>query len=183
RLGDYFWGFEMQEVVPDIVILGKPIANGHPMGAVVTTDEIAASFETGMEFFSSFGGNPVSCAIAHQVLNVLEEEELPQHAQQLGSYILNGFENLTKKYEWAGNARGQGLFLGLELVKDKVRKDPFTDLAAFVKNKLKEQNILIGTDGPFDNTLKIKPPMCFTQANADELLQAIDEALGSWIDA
>jgi ethanolamine-phosphate phospho-lyase len=180
RLGDNFWGFEMQQVVPDIVILGKPIANGHPMGAVVTTEDIAASFETGMEFFSSFGGNPVSCAIAHAVLDVLEEEQLPEHAQNIGSYILNGFEKLTEKYEWAGNARGQGLFLGLELVKDKVRKEPFTELAAFVKNKLKEQNILIGTDGPFDNTLKIKPPLCFSQANADELLQAIDQALSIW---
>ncbi len=180
RLGNYFWGFEMQEVIPDIVILGKPIANGHPMGAVVTTDEVAASFETGMEFFSSFGGNPVSCAIAQSVLTVLEEEKLPQHAQEVGTYLLRGLENLTETCHWAGNARGQGLFLGLELVKDKNRKEPFTELAAFVKNKLKNQNILIGTDGPFDNTLKIKPPLCFTIANADELLAAVEEALESW---
>ncbi|MCB1024689.1 MAG: aminotransferase class III-fold pyridoxal phosphate-dependent enzyme [Acidobacteria bacterium] len=177
RLGKYFWGFEMQDVVPDIVILGKPIGNGHPMAAVVTTDEIAASFETGMEFFSSFGGNPVSCAIGQAVLDVLEEEKLPGNAHEVGGYLLGRFRDLVEKYEFCGDARGEGLFLGLEFVEDKLSKRPHTKLAAFVQNKLREKGILAGTDGPFVNVLKVKPPLCFTKENADELAGSIDKIL------
>lgn len=175
RLGKYFWGFEMHEVVPDIVVLGKPMGNGHPIAAVVTTDEITTSFETGMEFFSSFGGNTVSCAIGQAVLDVLENENLPANAEAVGGHLLGLFKDLVEKYEACGDARGEGLFLGLELVKDKQSKSPNSELAAIVKNKLRERNILIGTDGPFDNVLKIKPPICFTKQNADELAGNIDE--------
>lgn len=177
RLGQYFWGFEMHEVVPDIVVLGKPMGNGHPIAAVVTTDEIAASFETGMEFFSSFGGNPVSCAIGQAVLDVLEDENLPANAEAVGGHLLGLFKDLVERYETCGDARGEGLFLGLELVKDQQSKSPNTELAAIVKNRLRDRNILIGTDGPFDNVLKIKPPICFTKENADELAGNIDEIL------
>lgn len=177
RLGQYFWGFEMHEVVPDIVIVGKPIGNGHPMAAVITTDEIAESFETGMEFFSSFGGNPVSCAIGQAVLDVLEEENLPNNAQEVGGYLLGLFKNLTKKYEVCGDARGEGLFLGLEFVEDKIGKKPNTKLASFLQNKLRDESILIGTDGPFVNVLKVKPPICFMREDADELVGKIDKIL------
>jgi ethanolamine-phosphate phospho-lyase len=179
RLGKHFWGFEMHEVMPDIVVIGKPMGNGHPLAAVVTTDEIAVSFETGMEFFSSFGGNPVSCAIGQAVLDVLQEENLPENADKIGGYLLGLFKDLTHKYEVCGDARGEGLFLGLELVTDNKNKAPNTKLAADVKNKLRERNILIGTDGPFDNVLKIKPPICFTKENADELAGNIDEILSN----
>jgi 4-aminobutyrate aminotransferase-like enzyme/Ser/Thr protein kinase RdoA (MazF antagonist) len=177
RLGKFFWGFEMHGVIPDIVVLGKPIGNGHPLGAVVTTDEIAASFETGMEFFSSFGGNPVSCAIGQAVLDVLDEEKLPENAEEVGGYLLKLLKVLVKKYEFCGDARGEGLFLGLELVEDKSSKKPNTKLASFVQNKLKEKNIMVGTDGPFVNVIKVKPPICFTMENAEELATHIEQIL------
>lgn len=177
RLDKCFWGFEMHEVVPDIVVLGKPMGNGHPLAAVVTTDEIAASFETGMEFFSSFGGNPVSCAIGQAVLDVLEEEKLPENARTVGGYLLGLFEDLVKKYEVCGDVRGKGLFLGLEFVENKESKKPNTKLASTVQNKLREKHILVGTDGPFVNVIKVKPPICFTKENADELAESIDEIL------
>jgi 4-aminobutyrate aminotransferase-like enzyme/Ser/Thr protein kinase RdoA (MazF antagonist) len=180
RLGKYFWGFEMHEVIPDIVVLGKPIGNGHPMAAVVTTDEIAESFETGMEFFSSFGGNPVSCAIGQAVLDVLEEENLPENAKQVGGYLLGLLKDLVNKYEVCGDARGEGLFLGLELVETKEGKSPNTKLASFIQNELKERNILVGTDGPNVNVIKIKPPICFTKENADEIANGIDEILDNF---
>jgi len=177
RLGEYFWGFEMQDVVPDIVVMGKPMGNGHPIAAVVTTDEIAASFETGMEFFSSFGGNPVSCAIGQAVLDVLDEEKLPENAKEVGGYLLELFRGLVDKYEVCGDARGEGLFLGLELVKDKESKAPNTELASLVQNKLKEERIMVGTDGPSVNVIKVKPPICFTKENADELAYWMEEEL------
>ncbi|MFZ1700031.1 MAG: aminotransferase class III-fold pyridoxal phosphate-dependent enzyme [Pyrinomonadaceae bacterium] len=177
RLGEYFWGFEMHGVVPDIVVMGKPMGNGHPMAAVVTTDEIAESFETGMEFFSSFGGNPVSCAIGQAVLDVLDEEKLPENAREVGGYLLGLFEDLVEKHEVCGDARGEGLFLGLEFVTDKKSKNPNTELASTVQNKLRENGILTGTDGPFVNVLKIKPPICFTKENADDLASEIENVL------
>lgn len=177
RLGRYFWGFEMHGVIPDIVILGKPMGNGHPIGAVVTTDEIAGSFENGMEFFSSFGGNPVSCAIGNAVLKVLEDEKLPENAEQVGNYLKGLLCELVDKYEFCGDARGAGLFLGLEMVMDKESKAPNSELAQFLKNALRENSILVGTDGPFDNVIKIKPPICFTKENADELARNIDIVL------
>ena len=126
RLGRYFWGFEMHGVVPDIVVLGKPMGNGHPMAAVVTTAEIAGSFETGMEFFSSFGGNPVSCSIGSAVLDVLENESLPENAKDVGEYLLHQLDQLCDDFEVCGNARGEGLFLGLDIVYDRESKKPHT---------------------------------------------------------
>lgn len=176
RLGRWFWGFEMHGVVPDIVVLGKPIANGHPMAAVVTTAEVAASFETGMEFFSSFGGNTVSCRAGLAVLDVLDDEKLDQNAEEVGSYLLDGLKALTERFECCADARGAGLFLGLELI-DAVGEQPDTAFASRVKNRLKERMILVGTDGPHDNVIKIKPPVCFTKPNADQLLTALEEAI------
>jgi 4-aminobutyrate aminotransferase-like enzyme len=177
RLGEHFWGFELHGVDPDIVVLGKPMGNGHPIAAVVTTDEIAASFETGMEFFSSFGGNPVSCAIGQAVLDVLEEERLPQNAEIVGGHLLSRLEKMVEKFEVAGDARGVGLFLGLELVENKESKNPNTLLAEQMKDRLRERGILVGTDGPDVNVIKIKPPLCFTQENADRLADAIEDIL------
>lgn len=179
RLGKFFWGFEMHGVIPDIVILGKPIGNGHPIAAVVTTDQIAESFETGMEFFSSFGGNPVSCAIGSAVLDVLDEEDLPENAEKVGRYLLSLLDGLVKKHEIVGDARGAGLFLGLELVRDKQSKEPNSEMASFIQEGLKERGILVGIDGPFENVLKIKPPICFTRENALELVENIDALLNN----
>lgn len=171
RLGDYFWGYEAHDVVPDIVVLGKPMGNGHPMGAVIARDEIAESFETGVEFFSSFGGNPVSCAIGMAVLDVLEEEKLQENAKQTGNYYKKGLEELSKEFECIENIRGMGLFLGIEIVKDTVSLEPDTKLAGIIKNELRNRNILINTDGPYDSVLKTKPSLCFNRENVDQVIQ------------
>lgn len=175
RLGDYFWGYEMYDVVPDMVILGKPMANGHPIGAVVTTTEIAQSFANGLEFFSSFGGNPVTCAIGDAVLDVIAEEGLQEHAKTVGDYLISLLKSLQKKHSKLADIRGSGLFLGIEILDDN--RKPGTSTASKIKNGLREQFILISTDGPYDNVLKIKPPLSFTIADADTLVKAIDEIL------
>lgn len=177
RLGQFFWGFEMHGVIPDIVILGKPMGNGHPMGAVVTTNEIADAFNNGMEFFSSFGGNPVSCAIGDAVLNVLEEEQLQQNAKTVGDYYLLELTRLRQKYDCIGEVRGSGLFIGFEFVKDRFTLEPDTELARKIKNQLREKFILVSTDGPFDNIIKSKPPLCFSEENVDEVIFAIEKIL------
>ncbi len=176
RLGDYFWGFEASDVIPDMVILGKPIANGHPMGAVVCTDEIAASFESGVEFFSSFGGNPVSCAIATAVLDVIDEERLQENAKTVGDHYKSLLKGLMQKYPCIGDVRGSGLFIGCEIVKDNT-KEPDTALASHIKNELRRKYILISTDGPFDNIIKTKPALCFSLENAETVVNAIDVVL------
>jgi 4-aminobutyrate aminotransferase-like enzyme len=176
RLGDHFWGYEMHGVVPDMVVLGKPIANGHPMGAVVCTDEIATSFEKGVEFFSSFGGNPVSCAIAEAVLDVIDAEGLQANAKATGDYYASLFRALMPKYPCIGDVRGSGLFLGIEIVNDNTTL-PNTALAQHIKNELKRLHILISTDGKFDNVLKTKPALCFTKANAKTVVDAVESIL------
>jgi len=177
RLGRWFWGFEMQGVVPDIVLLGKPMGNGHPLAAVVTTAKVAGSFENGLEFFSSFGGNSVACAVGLAVLEVLAEENLPRNALETGDYLKASLNDLKKKFPVIGDVRGEGLFLGIEFVKDPETIEPYTGLAGQVKNRLKASRILVGTDGPSDNVIKIKPPLCFDKKDADIFLKALEEAL------
>jgi 4-aminobutyrate aminotransferase-like enzyme len=173
RIGSHFYGFEEQGVVPDIVVLGKPIGNGHPIGAVVTTEAIAASFDNGMEFFSTFGGNTVSCAIGLAVLDVVEDESLQAHAQRVGAHLLSGLRPLVDRSPLVGDVRGSGLFIGVELVRDRKRREPATAEAADVVDHLREEGILIGTDGPFHNVLKIRPPMPFNTEDADVLVAAL----------
>lgn len=175
RLGSHFWGFQQHEVIPDIVVIGKPMGNGHPIGAVVTTTEIADSFDNGLEFFSSFGGNPVSCAIGKAVLEIIEEESLQDHAEEVGNYLIKGLKNLQKKNPEIGDVRGSGLFLGVEIINQEGKAN--TLLASQIKNNLRENYILIGTDGPHNNVLKIKPPLYFSRANADALIAAIASAI------
>ena len=177
RLGSHFCGFETHEVVPDIVILGKPMGNGHPLGAVVTTEEIAGSFEKGVEFFSSFGGNPVSCAIGLAVLEVMEEEQLQLHALQTGKYFTKLMNKLQRDFSCIGDVRGSGLFLGFEIIDEAGNQN--TVLASHIKNELRNRHILISTDGPFDNVLKSKPPLCFNEANAEWVVENIADILGS----
>ncbi|MFD2201750.1 aminotransferase class III-fold pyridoxal phosphate-dependent enzyme [Shivajiella indica] len=176
RIGDHFWGFQQYGIVPDMVVLGKPMGNGHPMGAVVCTKEIAESFEKGVEFFSSFGGNPVSCAIGLAVLEVIEEEGLQENAKKVGDYYKSLLEALQKKYDCIGDVRGSGLFLGVDLVKSGTKEeDP--QLAKLIKNELRERNILISTDGPKDSVLKTKPPLVFTKDNALQVVEEMDNIL------
>ena len=180
RLGNHFWGFEMHNVIPDIVIIGKPMANGHPIGAVVTTNEVAESFGKGVEFFSSFGGNPISCAIGMSVLDVIVEEGLQENARDVGEYYMSLFKNLQKKYPCIGDVRGLGLFIGIEIVKEN-SKIPDTKLAKKIKNELRNRNILVGTDGPFDNVIKTKPPLCFTKENAKMVVFNIEKILNKLV--
>ncbi len=180
RLGNFFWGYEAHDVTPDIIILGKPMGNGHPLGAVITRNEIAESFEKGPEFFSSFGGNPVSCAIGIAVLDVLEEEELQENSKQTGSYYKKSLEELAQEFECIGDVRGMGLFLGVEIIKDTVSLEPDTELAGKIKNELRNRNILISTDGPYDSVLKSKPPLCFSRDNVDQVIQNLYEILKAY---
>jgi ethanolamine-phosphate phospho-lyase len=178
RLGDFFWGFEMHGIVPDMVVLGKPIANGHPMGAVVTTSAITSVFNNGMEFFSSFGGNPVSCAIGKAVIQIIKEERLQQNAKEVGDYWQQQLQQLQTKYHLLGDVRGSGLFIGVECITDDGKEN--TAMAQHIKNKLKEAYILASTDGPLDNTLKMKPPLCFSTKNVDRFIETTDDILKTW---
>ncbi|MGH7459898.1 MAG: aminotransferase class III-fold pyridoxal phosphate-dependent enzyme, partial [Longimicrobiales bacterium] len=177
RAGSHFWAFETQQVVPDIVTVGKPIGNGHPLGAVITTPEIAASFANGMEYFNTFGGNPVSCAVGLAVLDVIEQEGLQENARQVGQRLLAGLRELSERHAIIGDVRGIGLYLGVELVSDRDARTPAGDCASYVANRMREQGILISTDGPDHNVLKIKPPLVFTGDDADRLVAVLDEVL------
>ena len=181
RLGRWFWGFEMQSVVPDIVLLGKPMGNGHPLAAVVTTEAIARSFENGLEFFSSFGGNSVACAVGLAVLDVIAAEGLQQNALETGDYLKSGLRDLQARFPVIGDVRGAGLFLGIEFVKDPHTREPHTELAGAIKNRLKDKFILVGTDGPDDNVIKLKPPLCFDRKDADVFLQAMESVLSELV--
>lgn len=169
RLGQYFWGFEMHNIIPDIIILGKPMGNGHPIAALVTTDEIAENFANGMEFFTSFGGNPVSCAAALEVLHTIEEENLQENAERVGAFLKSGLLDFQKQFDCVADVRGEGLFLGIEFTKKEV--------ASFVKEDLKKHFILVGTDGPLNNVIKIKPPMCFNLENAKHFLKQTEVSI------
>ncbi|HET6266636.1 MAG TPA: aminotransferase class III-fold pyridoxal phosphate-dependent enzyme [Acidobacteriota bacterium] len=177
RIGTHTWGFESQNVVPDIVTMGKPIGNGHPLGAVVTTREIAASFNNGMEFFSTFGGNTVSCAVGLAVLGVLWEEDLQRNALFVGNHMLEKLKELAKQFPNMGDVRGSGLFLGVELVRDPETRQPATEDADRVVNRIRDLGVLLGTDGPFENVLKIRPPMPFTYADANLLVDTLSRVL------
>lgn len=177
RLGDAFWGFELQDVVPDVVVLGKPAGNGVPLGIVVATRALADAFATGMEFFSTFGGNPVSCAAGLAVLEVLDREGLQASARRVGSELLDGLRALAQRHEVVGDVRGLGLFVGVELVEDRGTRRPATRAARYVVQRLREEGILIGTDGPDHNVLKIRGPLVVDEADVGRFLAVVDGIL------
>jgi 4-aminobutyrate aminotransferase-like enzyme/Ser/Thr protein kinase RdoA (MazF antagonist) len=177
RLGTHFWGFETQGVVPDIVVLGKPIGNGFPLAAVITTTEIAASFDNGMEFFSTFGGNPVAAAAGLAVLDVLEEERLQENALRVGNYLIARLRELQEGHALIGDVRGSGLFLGVDFVRDPTTREPAPDEASYIVNRLRDSGILTGTDGPHHNVIKLRPPLVFTQADADLFVSTLHSIL------
>ena len=176
RMGSHAWGFEAAGAVPDIVTLGKPMGNGHPIGAVVTTPEIAASFASGIEFFSTFGGNPVSAAIGLAVLDVIKHEGLQQRALDVGGHLKAGLAELADRHEPIGDVRGRGLFQGIELVHDREGREPDRELAARVVEAARTRGVLLSTDGPDANVIKIKPPMVFSTANVDRVVRELDRA-------
>ena len=177
RVGSHMWGFQTADVVPDIVTLGKPIGNGHPIGAVVTTPQIAASFSNGMEFFSTFGGNPVSAAIGSAVLDIVENGRLQEHAAVVGGTLKANLASLAMRHDCIGDVRGRGLFLGVEFVSDRGAKTPSAEIASYVADRAKELGVLLSTDGPDHNVIKIKPPMTFTQQDGERLVATLDQIL------
>jgi len=177
RVGTHFWGFQTQGVVPDIVTMGKPAGNGHPLAVVATTAEIADRFANGMEYFNTFGGNPVSCAIGLAVLDVIEQEGLQENACVTGDYLMAGLRKLQDSHQIIGDVRGLGLYIGTELVLDRQTMEPAGEHASYIANRMRDYGVLISTDGPFHNVLKIKPPIIFSRADADHLLWALGEVL------
>jgi len=177
RLGTHFWGFETQGVVPDIAVFGKPIGNAFPLAAVVTTREIAASFAKGMEFFSTFGGNPVACAAGLAVLDVVRDEALQDRALRVGNYWITELQKLQDCHRLIGDVRGSGLFLGIDLVRDRETREPAPEQADYVVNRLRDSGILAGTDGPHHNVIKLRPPLIFSESDADLFVTALEAIL------
>ena len=177
RLGTHFWGFETQGAVPDIVVLGKPIGNGFPLGAVITTREIAESFANDMEFFSTFGGNPVACAAGLATLQVVEEENLQANALRVGRYFKQKLESLQEKFPLVGDVRGSGLFLGVDMVLDRESRVPASRQASYVVNRLRQCGVLTGTDGPHHNVIKLRPPLIIMEKDVDFFVDALRTVL------
>ena len=177
RLGDYYFAFEQQQVVPDIVVLGKPVGNGHPIGVVVTTPEIAKSFAEGPEFFSTFGGSTVSCLVGKEVLDIVDEEGLAMKAAMVGKRAIDGLNALKSRHPVIGDVRGIGLFIGVVFVTDRESRSPATKIAAYVVNRLREHRILAGLEGPANNILKIRPPLSIDEEDIELLLQTLDGIL------
>jgi 4-aminobutyrate aminotransferase-like enzyme len=177
RLGDHYWGFQDSDVVPDIVTMGKPLGDGHPLAAVVTTPEIAAAFARRSGYFNTFGGNPVSAAVGLAVLDVIEEERILQGVHATGEFLRQGLQALADRCEPIGDVRGKGLFFGVELVRDRATREPAPREAARVREHLRENGVLLGTSGPCNNVLKIRPPLVFGRQHAELLLQRLEEAL------
>jgi len=177
RIGTHFWAFEAHEVVPDIVVLGKPIANGYPMGAVITTRAIAESFDNGIEFFSTFGGSTAACAAGLATLRVTLADNLQAHALDVGTHLVGALRRLQASHDLIGDVRGSGLFLGVELVRDRVALTPAADEAADIVGRMRELGVLVGTDGRHENVIKIRGPMPLTMDDADCLVAALAQAL------
>lgn len=177
RLGTHFWGHQRIGIRPEIATMGKPMGNGHPVAAVVTSFDIMAAFRKAFRYFNTFGGNPVSCAAANAVLDVLEKENLMERAVETGNYTQAGLRRLAEKHSIMGEVRGSGLFFGSELVLDRRTKEPATKETERLTNLLRDRGVLIGRNGIYYNVLKIRPPMQFGKAEADVLLSALDDAL------
>ena len=175
RFGGNFWGYEYDDVIPDIVTMGKPMGNGHPIAAVVTTAEIAETLARDRGYFNTFGGNPVSCAAGLAVLDVIEKEGLQENALKVGAYLVKGLEDLRKDFSVLGPIHGSGLLLGVDII--TAEGNPDGDRADQIMNHLRENRVLIGVTGPDENVLKIRPPLVFEEIHADILLAALKAAL------
>jgi 4-aminobutyrate aminotransferase-like enzyme len=175
RTGEHFWGFEADDFVPDIVTMGKPMGNGHPLAATVTRKELAEQFSTHSSYFNTFGGNPVSCAAGLAVLDVIENENLQQNALAVGGYLSAGLNAMAERHAAIGDVRGNGLFKSVELVADRDSREPAGELARHVVNSLRNNGVLAGSIGVDDNILKLRPPLVFTNENADFFLQVLEK--------
>jgi 4-aminobutyrate aminotransferase-like enzyme len=179
RTGAGMWGFERHGVTPDIVTMGKPMGNGHPVAGIVARPELVEAFGARTRYFNTFGGNPVSCAAGMAVLDVIEDEHLVENARAVGAHLLEGLRALAARHETIGDVRGAGLFAGVELVADRETREPAAAEAARVVNALRDRRILISATGPGANVLKIRPPLVFSRENAAALLAGLDEVLAA----
>jgi len=177
RVGEAWWSFQLDGAVPDIVTMGKPLGNGHPLGAVATSRAIADAFANGMEYFNTFGGNPVSASVGIAVLDVIEDEGLRAHATEAGARFVAGLRALATRHPGIGDVRGQGLFIGVVLVDDRETRAAGTSLASAVVEAALARGVLLSTDGPFHDALKIKPPLVITDGEVDRALEVLDDAL------
>jgi 4-aminobutyrate aminotransferase-like enzyme len=177
RLGSHMWGFERHGIVPDMAILGKPMGNGIPIAGLVAKPAVLEDFATRARYFNTFGGNPVSCAAALAVLEVIEREQLMANAEDVGRYLRDGLRALAQRHENLGEVRGAGLFIGADLVEDRDTMKPDPALASRIVNGLRRKQVLISASGPSGHVLKIRPPLPFSRANADQFLGALDEVL------
>lgn len=180
RFGKHFWAFEQQGVLPDVVTMGKPFGNGMPLAAVVTTRSVAAAFNNGLEYFNTFGGNPVCAAAGNAMLDVLRDENLQQHASDVGSYMKEQLWSLAERRPLVGDVRGSGLFVGIDFVKDRHTREPATAETYEICSRMKDEHqVLMSIDGPYDNVLVIKPPLCFSHSDVDTMISCLDQVLGA----
>ncbi|TLP78293.1 aminotransferase class III-fold pyridoxal phosphate-dependent enzyme [Pseudomonas nitroreducens] len=177
RTGDAMWGFQRHGVQPDLVTLGKPMGNGQPIAGVVVRPEILESFGREVRYFNTFGGNPVSCAAAQAVLDVIRDEKLQERSQRIGTFLADGIRQLAERHELIGDVRGAGLFLGVELVTDRASKSPAANQTRQVVNSMRERGVLISAAGPLENILKIRPLLAFEQEHAELFIDCLDKSL------
>lgn len=175
----HMWGYEIDGVVPDIVTMGKPMGNGHPLAGVVARADLIEEFRSRVMYFNTFGGNPVSCAVGNAVLDIIDRDQLVAHAGEVGAYVRSGLRALQVKHALIGDIRGHGLWVGIELVRDRHSKAPAASEAHRVINLMKDRGVLLGRIGEFDNVVKMRPPLPFSRANADFLLATLDEVLAA----
>jgi len=175
RFGSHFWGFEFDDVIPDIVTMGKPMGNGHPIAAVVTRPEVAEALAKDTGYFNTFGGNPVSCAAGLAVLDVMEKEGLQENALKVGEYLVKGLEDLRKDFPGLGPIHGSGLLLGIDVLSNS--GEPDGERSDQIMNNMRQNHVLVGTTGEKYNVLKIRPPLVFEKEHADILLVALNRAL------
>ena len=180
RLGDHYFGFEFQQLKPYIVVLGKHLGNCNPLGAVITTKENGESFDNGIEFFSTFGGSNLSCRIGAEVLDIVDQEKLQKNAKTVGDFLIFGLNELKNNFEFIGDVRGMGLFIGIEIIRNDGSEA--TELCSYIKNKMRENRILIGSDGPKDNIIKIRPPLTIELEDVEMLLATLSEVLEGVLD-
>jgi 4-aminobutyrate aminotransferase-like enzyme len=179
RTGRNFWGFETDDFTPDIVTMGKPMGNGHPLAAIVARRELLEGFTQTGHYFNTFGGNPVSCAAGLAVLDVIENENLQQNALDVGQHIVDSLWRLAEHHECIGDVRGTGLFVALDFVSDRKQRTPDANLAGKLVNELRNRGVLTGSIGPDDNIIKLRPPMVLSIGDADFLLSVLGESLAA----
>lgn len=177
RTGSHMWGYMAHRIVPDIVTMGKPMGNGHPLSGVVARADLVSEFREKVKYFNTFGGNAVSCAAGMAVLDVVEKENLMENARVVGDYAKEGLHRLQEKHDLIGDVRGRGLFFGAELVRDRAAKDPASEETKRIVNAMRAKSVLLSKIGPHDSILKMRPPMPFSKENADQLLSTLDDVL------